>query len=646
MSARAVRLAAGFAAALAVVAWLGLDRGGTPRRVEIAAPGASLPPASAAAGELASAMPGPSETSAAAPVEDGVAARETVATPPVRPMEKPRVIAVGPLRATAPFHGRVLDGRGGAPIAGASIRLGATREDPTSAPRTVSDEHGRFEVEVGTGGITEVRVDARGYGAVDVAAGPGFEDPARPADVPLERAASLEIRVTAGGAPLAGAIVDVGFDDPLRGGRASRDLLSTTDTAGRARFESVPTSRPLAIGIRDRERSIGLAERPLGPGERRELEIALDARAAIVGRVRERDGTAVAGVRIRVERWSPFGMAILDAATETFQFSGNVSGGRVRVGGTRDEELAISDAEGRFELRDVAPGRWHVGPLRTLPDGSISPYVGLATSIEVRPDAAAPLEVELVVDRGQLVRGRVRGREGIQVDGRVQASVPGDLRWLAAFATADREGTFEIGPLPAGRWALRAIPNSRLASASEPVLVEAGTDGVVLTLGEPLAMVRAILVDRRSNQRREGEVALARPESRSLSFGEVGLEGVALSGPDRGAVAILGRTGDLLFGIARLEEMPAGLATVEIELVPGARLALRNEAREPVEYLVIGDDGLPLASGELAPGVRDRVVVPAGALTVRWREPSSGAEDRSRTSLAAGEERELAWRGR
>jgi protocatechuate 3,4-dioxygenase beta subunit len=213
------------------------------------------------------------------------------------------------------------------------------------------------------------------------------------------------------------------------------------------------------------------------------------ARAALVsGRVLDQDSVPLKGVPVSVVGLvgGHDEMIVLPGALPTAAEAAELPPGSVaRQGSIR---TAYSDAQGRFEVRGLAPGRsrLEVSPADKLP-------------LRREPLLLAPGDVralgDLVVSTGVLLSGRVLDQDGQVLEGaQVEARAAGKPARPAIRVTSDRQGQFFIR-LPVGDYLLAAqandhapqvIPAVRAVGHPDPVEFRLAPRATSADAGSPL----------------------------------------------------------------------------------------------------------------------------------------------------------------
>jgi hypothetical protein len=213
----------------------------------------------------------------------------------------------------------------------------------------------------------------------------------------------------------------------------------------------VPAGVPLAIELVPPSGRVRVwPERPeLRPGERRPLAWRIGQGCRLSGRALDADGAPAQNLEL-------------------------VLLGEENAGA---QHRATTDASGGFVFEDVLPARW------SIEIAGSREFVASPVDVEI---AAGETErtLEFAVERGLFLRGTVVGSDGrpaakCLVGARMGAL--GGQRWEDE---TDALGAFEIGPLAAGDYRLRAElwSGATLAAASPEVEVAAGAEGLELEL--------------------------------------------------------------------------------------------------------------------------------------------------------------------
>ena len=365
------------------------------------------------------------------------------------------------------FSGPTLTGtardEGGRPIAGASVRLfGEGWSSPPAVEPT--DAAGRFTaagldpgaywVVARSGakapGLARVTLTARDDASVDVTVGEGgyasgrvVDEAGRPVPGARVRPESLDgdgLPVAVGDALAAASGEDGAFVlGPLPAGMIGFAVAHAGHATARA---SVVVLSRQSSDLRD---------------------VVLESGLAVRGRVRDREGVALAGVLLRAEP---------------------------RGGGDGPTSEGESGADGAYALGGLAPGAY-----------SVSATAAGFASVHVTATAGGePLEI--VLDAGGGITGRVVDAAGQPVDG---ASVQGERADVAtepggvdgyAMSANDGDGRFTIRDIAPGTYALRVRAGGVGEAAVSSVKVAAGrvTDVGTITLSAT-GVVTGVVVD-------------------------------------------------------------------------------------------------------------------------------------------------------
>jgi len=211
-------------------------------------------------------------------------------------------------------------------------------------------------------------------------------------------------------------------------------------------------------------------------------EVTMPRPARVFGYVRDTNGQPIEGAHVRRRE-----SADADAGTEgavktrvrTFAFAVAGLGGDEIVsfggGGSKSEP---TDAEGYFEMRNVAPGLYDI----------IAKKSGLAEGIRARLDVSEGSEagpVTITLEKGLEIIGHVFDSEGKGVIGAMISA-----RTESGSSTHGRtggEGEFRLTGLSKGSWNLSAFtPGTGAQGYAKKVA--AGSSGVRITMAKPIGL--------------------------------------------------------------------------------------------------------------------------------------------------------------
>jgi hypothetical protein len=232
---------------------------------------------------------------------------------------------------------------------------------------------------------------------------------------------------------------------------------------------------------------------------------------------------------------------------------GPVRGAEVRllIDG-RSSRLATTDADGRYELRDLAAGEYRVAVSRTgfvpLQFGQRRPFEA-ASAIAVAEGARAEANVALI--RGGVIYGRVLDQTGEPLIGtRVQALRSGSVRGQRRLQTVgasdltDDTGSFRIYGLPPGDYFVAAAaglgdqvkrdpptyyPGTANFTEAQPIALAPGVEASAEFAMAPVrnARVSGVVVDSAGNPVQ----AMVNLVSEAVSAGPAMGAGAAVGGP-------------------------------------------------------------------------------------------------------------------
>ncbi|HKE01894.1 MAG TPA: carboxypeptidase-like regulatory domain-containing protein [Planctomycetota bacterium] len=333
----------------------------------------------------------------------------------------------------------------------------------------------------------------------------------------------------------------------------------------------------------------------------------------IVGRLVDENGDAVPGARVSL------------AFRETDQPS--------RAWLTRNAALAkrdvFTDAEGTFELRDVSPGAYWIGPSafqRTFPP--------IAAPLSI-PASGGVVEATVHVTGRLAITGRVVDRAGAPIAGvMVRASwdrTDGELE-----AATSMDGAFELSPLPPGDATLRVDTFGRPRAGAR---VAAGTSDVVLVVDEWRRVAgRVVDAGGRPVRARVSLLARERPfwtpdlkadaaptlttHGRRSVVTQASTGAFEFGGELDGSYALIA-AGDSERGMAYLREirMPDGGSATDIELrlEPTAMVRVESTGAALCSNLEAIQDGVAVVTRSM--GLQMTLDVPPGPTIVRLSVP-------------------------
>lgn len=579
------------------------------------------------------------------------------------------------------LRGRVVD-EADRPLAGARVelrplldlhhtglRLLAGETWPDAVARRRTDREGAFEIAVPEIGLWRISVEAEGRVPMSRSFRPLLKDEAL-ADVRLLAAEAIDVRVTAGGEPLAGALVDAvtpgEFEPWQQGYRSGRwwplRRAAFTGEDGRATLWRAAPEKPEVRAMRPGfpGRRIAGADLPATGA----LEIALEAGTARTLELVDSKGEPAAGV-LFLDVWRPLGITGDDGSVELTAADlerqplhltlTTGDGWRNTLTALEAEDTVlplppplevggrVTDGEGRpiagaIVWRQRGPAamtrtgvrghfRWPTAGERLQLGFAAEGFQPHRLEVVVADEAASDLAV--ILEPAAAIFGLVADEDGLPVAAaRVEArgAYANDRSWnrrggVESTLTSD-DGRFRLGGLPAGElWQIR-VTGEGYAPAAATAAAGAAELEIVLRRG-------ATLVGEVVGPGGQG-VAGARVRLSHLpAEGEARLEiaaGELLSAPE----AVTGEAGRFA-----VHGLPAGEHSAEFQrpgyarrTVPGIRVdeaqrevdlgTIRLAEAADVAALVTGPDGEPIA------GVTMRIMsAPEPALRRSSRTPET-----------------------
>ncbi len=502
-------------------------------------------------------------------------------------------------------------------------------------PSTTTANDGAFQLAVRSFATLSVRYEHPEYGtAVTLLAGLGGVATA-PLEMLLEPCAAVRAHIVAADGADTSEWSAVATTTRASLAQPSNYWMDGTEVArwfagvesnGIALLERLPAHAPLALEIRRGSRTVwqSSGDLVLAPGEVREMQIRV-GKSAIVGVVREQDGSPAAAVEIRAG----------PAGDKDAQF--------VSWPDSSARSTATSSADGSYRIEGLAPGAWLVGPaplLRTDGDPRRDP-TPMAERV-VLESADVDAHHDITVLRGLMIAGRVLRADGSAASGaRILAAYTRSSGDAAARSWVD--GTFLLGPLAPGAWNLYALEGS--GAPSPAVGVEAGSEGVTLIIGAQ-AQFSVHVMDESGAPVRLATVAViaANGKGELLSSptdvrGLVDLRSLAI-----GVYNVSAATTDGRFAAERDVVLAAGgNVTVELVVVAAGRARLRYEGPAETAFVLVHDRGLVVQTSVVARGASLDIYGPVGTVEVQLH--SGGKSHTKSVSLARGSGPELVFDG-
>ncbi len=561
----------------------------------------------------------------------GKATLPVVALAPGERREITLVVASGP---DLVFCGRILDRESKDPVANAAI-VPIDSRDGSQHEGVISRADGSFQIDLRSWLAGALRIDAPTHGRALVRIVPGHETPARALEILLDRGGSITARVLrADGSSIPGRTVALRSSayDLVRPAGAwingvwNTSWESASGADGTAHFPSLTANVPLQLTVLDGTTEVWSIVQPivLAPGEAREIDCRIESGAQILGRARESDGRPAEGVEI----WLAPARAI---EAVFFMHLDSTDARRTKV-----------DASGSFRFDTVPVGNWCVGPgLSAERDAGRDP-APVAQHVVIAP-GTVEVVVEVEIERGLLISGRVLDPAGR----------PAAFAWIQSWRTGTAQhidahtnpsGEFQLGPLVAGEWELRASAAGDFVK-SDPVTVAAGARDVVLRLAAG-GTLRVQIRDAQGAPVAGAKVSAMPAGPGDMTTQVTGPDGLAVFENRRpGRWNVAATTGDGRIALREGLEI-SNTEAVEIELVlePGVRARVKFVGPTEHGYLFVmrGEAGLDIQI--IAAGQTVEITAPIGHSTLRMYTHPGGNTDRE-VDLRAGATPEYVFDG-
>lgn len=352
----------------------------------------------------------------------------------------------------------------------------------------------------------------------------------------------------------------------------------------------------------------------------------------ITGMVVDPSGRPAAGREVWMKRAAFFRPKYFHASEFSSFHSELLPGFRVRT-----------DDDGRFAVREVAPGPYWIGP--AFEEGSR--YAPLADFAWVEGDRG---DVVVTLRPARPILGTVLDPAGAPAPNATVHATP-DHAIASLYTKTDAAGAFRLQGLAEGRFVLYAELSRRdgiSISPSKPLATVDGDTGARLRLRRGGA-IRGRVVHADSRVEARAEVELFRSEELDAGW-EAGaaVESGAFLFEDlaEGRYDCVARSEDGRIGVGPGVVVRAGSdADVRIRLGPAAKLVLGYDGTEDQASVHVLRGAASVAlEGWIRKGTTAEVEVPPGELTVVARLYGSGAEERRTIHVAAGETAQASFR--
>jgi len=508
----------------------------------------------------------------------------------VEPQEAPDLVAgetrrltfVVRTRCDLVAHVLVIDVESERPLPEIELRLRglpSSLADATRSARTGGD--GRASLRVPSWLFVGGGIEADGYGPARFRLLPMHDAPETALVIRLSRAASLRGRVVdARGTSVASVRVllsclasELGARDTELGnalfGRhhrydvSERTWTARTGTDGAFEITGLPAGVRLEVALDGPEGQRGEAPVRLAPGEVREVTYRTGGGAVVRGVLLGADGEPCPEV-------------------ELCRVQGRTS--RMQNALTIEGKTARTDDDGAFQMRDVPPGDWLVGPRDPRNAATWMTHVFV-------PVGAPSVEVVLRLPGELWVAGRVVGPNG---EGVARVSLIAVGGGVFTDGSSGEDGAFELGPVPAGDVTISTIIGTPDWAGLGPVLAQAGDRDVVVPVVSPGELL--VRVRDEAGRPIEAEVLRSRvdqAQSDGISFAATDGDGeLTMSNLGPGLHHLLARVEGGLVGAAGPVRVESGArAEIDVTVRAGGRLRIGAAASSEFDVMRVSLDG-------------------------------------------------------
>jgi hypothetical protein len=538
----------------------------------------------------------------------------------------------------------------------------AARGRAIAMATTTSD--GRFVLSVPSWREAYGCVNAKGFGPALVDLMPGHEAVDTALTVHLKRGASIHAHIVDElGDSIAGvtAIAHVealhlAIDSENVGSAliAAPDSIwkATTNADGVCTLEDLATGTPLTVQLEldNRIRAESITIGSLTPGETT-AEWSILVGCEVTGTFVDEAEAPI----VNAPMW------LLNAESETtggdgWRFFGTARGPWRGFSRERLTMRRTTDGSGRFVLRDVAPGSWCVAlePQRAYTAAEQNrEYIPEGHRVNVAPGERHH-DVVLHARHGLFVSGRVLEPDGEPSSRFSVLTAPSDSIELPIFrngtelqegyyALTGSDGTFRIGPLPAGELELtaRGSPHPpRPSPVPARVKVKSGEAGVILQFARRPS-VKGRVIDAVTHT---GVTALIVASPNLMTVHEASADGAfSIEGLFPTRYTLIATTADGRIGLLSsltIDETHE-VAALELPVSRGGTLRIRYSGSNNEVPCTVQQGGVLIAMPRLKTGETISVLVPAGEAHLSCHLPNSDEDFEKRVNVKPRDETEI-----